>query len=97
VLADPNEVRIVDGAQVLACHRRSYDKEAVVQRRTPLDHDNMRVSSLVSSAPYALVAQRTGPRGHGYALDPTVRRDQRFNVRANRKPLALFRSSVVNP
>jgi hypothetical protein len=25
-LADPNEVRIVDGAEVLACHRRSYDK-----------------------------------------------------------------------
>ena len=23
VLADPNEVRIVDGVQVLACHRRS--------------------------------------------------------------------------
>ena len=26
VLADPYEVRIVDGAEVLACHRRSYDK-----------------------------------------------------------------------
>ena len=31
VLADPNEVRIVDGAQVLACHRRSYDKGAQVE------------------------------------------------------------------
>jgi hypothetical protein len=25
VLADPNEVRIVDGGQVLVCHRRSHD------------------------------------------------------------------------
>ena len=26
VLADPHEVRIVDGAEILACHQRSYDK-----------------------------------------------------------------------
>ena len=31
MLADPNEVRIVDGAQVLACHRRSYDKGAQIE------------------------------------------------------------------
>jgi len=31
VLADPNEVRIVDGAQVLACRRRSYDKGAQIE------------------------------------------------------------------
>jgi transposase len=31
VLADPNEVRIVDGATVLACHRRSYDKGAQIE------------------------------------------------------------------
>jgi transposase len=31
VLADPHEVRIVDGAQVLACHRRSYDKGAQIE------------------------------------------------------------------
>jgi len=31
VLADPNEVRIVDGTQVLACHRRSYDKGAQIE------------------------------------------------------------------
>jgi hypothetical protein len=31
VLADPNEVRILDGAQVLACHRRSYDKGAQIE------------------------------------------------------------------
>jgi hypothetical protein len=31
VLADPNEVRIADGAQVLARHRRSYDKGAQVE------------------------------------------------------------------
>src|SRR5256885_12166313 len=34
VLADPNEVRIVDGAQVLVCHRRSYDKGAQIEDAT---------------------------------------------------------------
>jgi hypothetical protein len=31
VLADPHEVRIVDGAKVLACHPRSYDKGAQIE------------------------------------------------------------------
>jgi transposase len=31
VLADPHEVRIVDGATVLACHPRSYDKGAKIE------------------------------------------------------------------
>ncbi len=31
VLADPHEVRIVDGAEVLAIHRRSYDKGAQIE------------------------------------------------------------------
>ena len=31
VLADPHEVRVVDGAHVLACHRRSYDKGAQIE------------------------------------------------------------------
>jgi transposase len=31
VLADPHEVRIVDGTEVLACHRRSYDKGARIE------------------------------------------------------------------
>ena len=31
VLADPHEVRIVDGAEVLACHPRSYDKGAQIE------------------------------------------------------------------
>ncbi|HXQ17744.1 MAG TPA: IS21 family transposase [Caulobacteraceae bacterium] len=31
VLADPHEVRIVDGAEVLAVHRRSYDKGAQIE------------------------------------------------------------------
>jgi transposase len=33
VLADPHEVRILDGVQVLACHRRSYDKGAQIEDR----------------------------------------------------------------
>ena len=35
VLADTHEVRIVDGAQVLACHRRSYDKGAQIEQDRP--------------------------------------------------------------
>ena len=31
VLADPHEVRIVDGGAVLACHRRSYDRDAQIE------------------------------------------------------------------
>ena len=31
VLADPDTVRIVDGAEVLACHPRSYDKGAQIE------------------------------------------------------------------
>ena len=31
VLADPHEVRIVDGTAVLACHPRSYDKGAQIE------------------------------------------------------------------
>jgi hypothetical protein len=31
VVADPHEVRIVDGAEVLACHQRSYDKGAQIE------------------------------------------------------------------
>jgi hypothetical protein len=31
VLADPREVRIADGATVLACHPRSYDKGALIE------------------------------------------------------------------
>jgi hypothetical protein len=31
VLADPHEVRVVDGATVLACHPRSYDRDAQIE------------------------------------------------------------------
>ena len=34
VLADSHEVRIVDGAHLLACHRRSYDKGVQVEQDT---------------------------------------------------------------
>jgi transposase len=42
VLADPHELRIVDGTQVLACHRRSYDKGAQIE-------DPAHVEALVAS------------------------------------------------
>src|SRR3954462_6767891 len=31
VLADPHEVRVVDGAALLPCHRRSYDRDAQIE------------------------------------------------------------------
>jgi hypothetical protein len=37
LLADVHEVRIVDGQQVLACHRRSYDKGAQIEDPTHID------------------------------------------------------------
>ena len=32
VLADPHQVRVVDGAAVLACHPRSYDRGAQIEQ-----------------------------------------------------------------
>ena len=32
VLADPHEVRVVAGGAVLACHRRSYDRDAQIEQ-----------------------------------------------------------------
>src|SRR3954462_14425262 len=32
VLADTHELRIIDGAQVIACHRRSYDRGAQIEQ-----------------------------------------------------------------
>jgi hypothetical protein len=40
VLADPHDLRIVDGAHILACHRRSYDKGAQIE-------DPARIQALV--------------------------------------------------
>jgi transposase len=49
VLADPREVRIVDGAEILACHRRSYDKAAQIEDPAHLE---------------ALVADKRAARRH---------------------------------
>ena len=49
VLADPHEVRIVDGAEVLAVHRRSYDKGAQIE---------------VAAHVQALVEQKRAARQH---------------------------------
>lgn len=48
-LADIHEVRIVDGMQVLACHRRSYDKGAQIEQDAHIQ---------------ALVAQKRAARQH---------------------------------
>jgi transposase len=49
VLADSHELRIIDGAQVLACHRRSYDKGAQIEQASHLQ---------------ALVAHKRAARQH---------------------------------
>lgn len=49
VLADPDQVRIVDGTEVLACHRRSYDKGAQVENAAHIE---------------ALLADKRGARQH---------------------------------
>lgn len=48
-LADPHEVRIVDGAHVLACHPRSYDKGEQIEKPEHID---------------ALVAEKRAARQH---------------------------------
>ena len=55
VLADPNEVRIADGAQVLSCHRRSYDKGAQIE-------DAAHVQALVEHKRVATAAPTTSQR-----------------------------------
>ena len=49
VLADPREVRIVDGAEILACHPRSYDKGDQIERGAHVE---------------ALVAEKRAARRH---------------------------------
>ncbi len=49
VLADPDQVRVVDGAEILACHRRSYDKGAQIEDPAHLE---------------ALVADKRAARRH---------------------------------
>ena len=72
VLADTHEVRIVDGAQVLACHRRSYDKGAQIEQTTT----SRRWSS--TSAPPASIAPPTGsPRSAPASQDLLLRAAER--------------------
>jgi hypothetical protein len=49
VLADPHQVRVVDGIEILACHRRSYDKGAQIEDGTHVE---------------ALVADKRAARRH---------------------------------
>jgi transposase len=49
VLADPHEVRVVDGSEIVACHRRSYDKADQIEDPTHIE---------------ALVADKRAARRH---------------------------------
>jgi hypothetical protein len=49
VLADTHELRIIDGAQVIACHRRSYDRGAQIEQTQHLE---------------ALIGQKRAARQH---------------------------------
>ncbi len=49
VLADTHELRVVDGAQVIACHRRSYDRGAQIEQAEHLE---------------ALIGQKRAARQH---------------------------------
>jgi len=73
VLADPHEVRIVDGAELLARHRRSYDKGAQIEEAAHLQvlvdakhaaHQHRATDGLAQAAPasQALLA-RAAERG----------------------------------
>jgi transposase len=74
VLADPHEVRVVDGAQVLACHRRSYDKglqiEDVSHVQALVEHKHAArrhraTNRLAQAVPASLtLLARAAERGH---------------------------------
>jgi transposase len=62
VLADPQELRIVDGVHVLACHRRSYDKGAQIEDPAHIQalveqkraaHQHRATDRLIQAAPAA--------------------------------------------
>ena len=65
VLADPHEVRIVDGAEVLACHQRSYDKGGQIE-------DTAHVQALVEQKRAARQASRHGPPRAGGSRQPEL-------------------------
>jgi len=72
VLADPHEVRIVDGAELLARHRRSYDKGAQIEDAAHLQalvddkraaHQHRATDRLAHQAPPARPCSCAPPRG----------------------------------
>ena len=58
VLADPHEVRIVDGAEVLAVHRRSYDKGAQIEAADHVQAPN-RLAGVTRPSRAAIEARST--------------------------------------
>jgi transposase len=74
VLADPDIVRIVDGGEVLACHRRSYDKGVQIEDPAHLQalvgekraaHRHRGVDRLAAAVPAAQeLLQRAAGRGN---------------------------------
>ena len=83
VLADPHEVRVVDGATVLACHPRSYDRDAQIELPGHVEA-LVRAEARRASAPRH---RSPGPRGSGQPdpADPR-RRTRRQSRRHHRRP-----------
>ena len=88
VLADTHEVRIVDGAHVLACHRRSYDKGAQIERAA---HIQALVDAQARRPPASRhrPARPGGPRQPGPAA--ARRRARQQSRRHHRRPDAAAR------
>ena len=73
VLADPDEVRIVDGTEIVARHRRSYDKAAQIEDAAHLEalvaskraaRRHRGIDRLARAAPASVsLLQRAGERG----------------------------------
>jgi len=74
VIADPERVRILDGAQVLATHRRSYDRGAQIEQDSHIQalverkrgaRQHRATDRLTQAAPaVAELLQRAAARGH---------------------------------
>ena len=94
VLADPHEVRIVDGAEVLACHRRSYDKGAQIE-------DTAHVQALVEQKRAARQHRATRPPRAGGSGQPDPadprRRTRRQSRRHHRRGMITSRPRPAPP
>ncbi len=110
VSADPNEVRVLDGASVLACHARSYDRGQQIEDPTHIKdlvarkaqaHAQRGMSRLTQAAPASLeLLAQAGARGEnlGAITAALLRLVERYGAaEVQRAILAALARGVPHP